>query len=566
MEILNKDSGKFSSKALGWAVLLFVLLLLPNIVVTCLGSDLEGNPLKRIAYLTLSILLVLLPSVFMRWRNYFLWMGTFFIFSPIEIGHVVFCKMPISTGLITSLFHTNFKETFELVSALYYYLVPLVALIVLYYWIALTKIPDEWTWSKNWKKGLLLSFILFNIGLWGAMRKLCQSTTDCSFTLYANTNAAFKGKYKKTYPADLIYGVGEFLCLEREIKIMNRRLADFSFKAKKEKGVPEREIYVLVIGESSRYSNFSVNGYHRETSPNLDNAENLVSYSKAGSEANLTEVALQLLLTRATADSPQTAYEEKALTDAFIECGYKTAWLGNQAANYEFVQRITGKMDYRDFPTTEFGAPDNYDEDLLPDFKRIIQENTSKQLIVLHLLGSHFRYNSRYPESFCRFQPALTGTSSYDVIEPANKDIFVNSYDNTVYYTDSILGEVIRQLESAEAIASMVYISDHAENLYDDERLMFMHGNTQPSEYEIHIPFFFWYSDAYKKFFPEKVNQIVQHKEKRISTRNLFYSFLSIAGITTPYDNPELDITSPAFKEDSVWKTITPDKRIIKTK
>ena len=142
----------------------------------------------------------------------------------------------------------------------------------------------------------------------------------------------------------------------------------------------------------------------------------------------------------------------------------------------------------------------------------------------------------------------------------------MNSYDNTVYYTDSILGEVIRQLESAEAIASMVYISDHAENLYDDERLMFMHGNTQPSEYEIHIPFFFWYSDAYKKFFPEKVNQIVQHKEKRISTRNLFYSFLSIAGITTPYDNPELDITSPAFKEDSVWKTITPDKRIIKTK
>lgn len=565
MEKLNKDSGMFSSKPFGWAILLFVLLLLPNIMVACLGSDLDGNPLKRVAYLIMSILLVLLPSVFMRWRRYFLWMGVFFIFSPIEIGHVVFCKMPISTGLITSLFHTNFKETFELVGAIYYYLIPLVALIFFYYWVASTKIPKEWTWSKSWKRGLLLSFVLFNVGLWGAMWKLSQST-DHLFTLYANTNAAFKGKYKKVYPTDLVYAVGEFLYLERKIKIMNKRLVDFSFQAKIAKGVPEREIYVLVIGESSRYANFSVNGYHRKTSPNLDSTKNLISYSKAGAEANLTEVALQLLLTRATADSPHTAYEEKALTDAFIECGYKTAWLGNQAANYEFIQRITGKMDFRDFPTTDFGAPENYDEDLLPDFKRIVQENAPKQLIVLHLLGSHFRYNARYPDSFCRFQPALTGTSSYDVIEPVNKNVLVNSYDNTVCYTDFILSEIIQQLESTGAIASMVYISDHAENLYDDERLMIMHGNTRPSEYEIHIPFFFWYSDAYKTFFPEKVNEIEQHKEKRISTRNLFYSFLSIAGITTPYDNQELDITSPFFKEDSVWRTLTPDKRIIKLK
>mgnify|MGYP004425587249 CR=1 FL=1 len=123
----------FSSKPFGWAILLFVLLLLPNIMVACLGSDLDGNPLKRVAYLIMSILLVLLPSVFMRWRRYFLWMGVFFIFSPIEIGHVVFCKMPISTGLITSLFHTNFKETFELVGAIYYYLIPLVALIFFYF-------------------------------------------------------------------------------------------------------------------------------------------------------------------------------------------------------------------------------------------------------------------------------------------------------------------------------------------------------------------------------------------------------------------------------------------------
>ena len=94
MEKLNKDSGMFSSKPFGWAILLFVLLLLPNIMVACLGSDLDGNPLKRVAYLIMSILLVLLPSVFMRWRRYFLWMGVFFIFSPIEIGHVVPVGMP----------------------------------------------------------------------------------------------------------------------------------------------------------------------------------------------------------------------------------------------------------------------------------------------------------------------------------------------------------------------------------------------------------------------------------------------------------------------------------------
>lgn len=555
----------FASKSCGWAVSLFTILLLPNLFVVFLSSDLVGNPFKQGVYLLFSVLVMLMPSLFMRWRTYFLTMGVFLLFAPIEIGYVLFCKMPITTGVLTSIFHTNSQEASELIGSYSYVLIPFMGMIVLYYWIAYTKIGKELRWTKAIKWGLGGIFIGFNLIMMVIVWKMTDNA-DSFFSHRELATTAFKGKYKKTYPCDFLYAVGAYVTIELSIKKMNKQLADFHFSAKENKPIADRKIQVLVIGESSRYSNFSINGYSRPTSPRLDSLSHLISYSKAGSEANLTEVALQLMLTRATSSDYERAHKEKALTDAFMECGYKTAWIGNQSANYGFVQRISRPMDYRYFSTTDFGATGNYDEELLPYFHQILQEKSQRQLIVIHLLGSHFRYNARYPEKFCRYQPSLQENTKYNAVNFANKQQIVNSYDNSIYYTDSILGEIIRELKATDAVASMVYISDHAENLYDDERMMVMHGNTNPSTYEVHIPFFFWYSDKYLAHYPEKVSEIEQHKDQRISTRNLFYSFLSIADITHQYENQELDITSPAFKADSVWRTLSPDKRIIKLK
>lgn len=553
----------FPSNKYGWMTLLFFLLLLPNLVVMFRSSDLAGDIPKQVAYLFFSCLILTVPALLFKAKVYFALSSLFLILSPIEIGHVILNKMPISIGLMSAILNTNNQEAFELIYSLKGYLLLFILILILYYWVLFTRIENKPIFTGKGKIVIFSLFALFNIALWGTMWKMSDYTDGAVYRLRA-ANSNFLMKYKKVYPCDLLAATTEVFAMEREIDRMQEQLKDFSFRAKRQDTLPGKEIYVLVIGESSRYGNYSLNGYNRPTSPLLDKQENLVSYSKALTTSNLTNIAIQQILTRATPDKPDIAYKEKALPDAFIECGFSTAWLASQSSSDRFVKRITADMDYTFFSTTDFDSADNYDGKLLPHLDSVLSLDKQKQLIVIHTLGSHFRYNARYPESFCRFTPSLHDNTGYDVVSPSNKEILVNSYDNSICYTDYVLNEIIRKVDAEKAVSAVAYLSDHAENLYDDERNLAVHGNTEPSIYELHIPLFIWTSAAYRDARPEKAEAIENHKEKKVSTSNLFHSFLDIAGLSYPEEDKGESVASPEFREDSVWYILTPDKRLIK--
>ena len=553
----------FPSNKYRWMTLLFFLLLLPNLAVMFRSSDVMGDIPKQAAYLFFSCLILIVPALLFKAKLYFSLSGLFLILSPIEIGHVLLNKMPISIGLMSAILNTNNQEAFELIYSLKGYVIFFLLILILYYWVLFTRIENKPIFTVKGKIVVFSLFAIFNIALWGMMWKMVDYTDGAIYRMRA-TNSSFLMKYKKIYPCDLIAATAEVFAMEREIDRMQEQLKDFSFRAEQQDTIPGKEIYVLVIGESGRYGNYSLNGYNRPTSPLLDKQENLVSYSKVLTTSNLTNIAIQQILTRATPDNPDIAYKEKALSDAFIECGFNTAWLASQSSSDRFVKRITADMDYTFFSTTDFDSADNYDGKLLPHLDSVLSRNKQKQLIVIHTLGSHFRYNARYPESFCRFTPSLHENTGYDVVSPSNKEVLVNSYDNSICYTDYVLNEIIRKVDDEKAVSAVVYLSDHAENLYDDERNLAVHGNTEPSIYELHIPLFIWTSAAYRNARPEKAEAIENHKEKKVSTSNLFHSFLDIAGISYPEENREQSFASPEFREDSVWYILTPDKRLIK--
>ncbi|WP_288206795.1 phosphoethanolamine transferase [uncultured Parabacteroides sp.] len=553
----------FPSNNYGWIFLLFFLLLLPNFVVMFRSSDLAGDIMKQIAYLFFSCLILFVPALLFKAKTYFTLSSIFLLFSPIEIGHVLLNKMPISIGLMSAILNTNNQEAFELIYSLKGYVILFLLILILYYWILFTKIENKPILSGQGKILVFSLFTLFNIALWLMMWKMSDYTDGAIYRLRA-ANSNFSMKYKKVYPCDLIAATAEVIGMEREIGEMQEQLKDFSFEAEREDTIPGKEIYVLVIGESSRYGNYALNGYNRPTTPLLNKQENLVSYSKVLTTSNLTNIAIQQILTRATPDKPDIAYKEKALPEAFIECGFNTAWLASQSSSDRFVKRITADMDYTFFSTTDFDSADNYDGKLLPHLDSVLSLDKQRQLIVIHTLGSHFRYNARYPESFCRFIPSLHENTGYDVVSPSNKEVLVNSYDNSICYTDYVLNEIIRKVDDQKAVSAVVYLSDHAENLYDDARNLAVHGNTEPSIYELHIPLFIWTSTAYRTVRPEKAEAIENHKEKKVSTSNLFHSFLDIAGIRYDGNNKEQSFASPEFREDSVWYILTPDKRLIK--
>ena len=93
--------------------------------------------------------------------------------------------------------------------------------------------------------------------------------------------------------------------------------------------------------------------------------------------------------------------------------------------------------------------------------------------------------------------------------------MMINAYDNAILYTDYFLNELISYVDSLDRPAVMLYMSDHGESFWDDERKLSMHGSYQISEYEYHVPLIIWYSEEYKAKYPHKVSAMQQNKTTR---------------------------------------------------
>jgi glucan phosphoethanolaminetransferase (alkaline phosphatase superfamily) len=123
--------------------------------------------------------------------------------------------------------------------------------------------------------------------------------------------------------------------------------------------------------------------------------------------------------------------------------------------------------------TIDFDADNNFDEKLWDFLSEVLQREEKKVLIVLHTLGSHFRYNFRHPPEYEIFKPSLKGSFDYNMISSKNKEMFINTYDNSIVYTDFFLATTIQKLDSLNAVSALAFVSDHGENLFDTPENIF---------------------------------------------------------------------------------------------
>jgi glucan phosphoethanolaminetransferase (alkaline phosphatase superfamily) len=112
----------------------------------------------------------------------------------------------------------------------------------------------------------------------------------------------------------------------------------------------------------------------------------------------------------------------------------------------------------------------------------------------------------------------------------------VNSYDNTVLYTDYIISEIIKPLLNKNAI--MIYISDHGEAL--GENNMWLHANE--SEIMHHTAALVWMSDRYKSNNKRKHSFLLQKQHKKQKTDFVYHSVIDAANIKTDVIDKELSI------------------------
>ena len=235
--------------------------------------------------------------------------------------------------------------------------------------------------------------------------------------------------------------------------------------------------------------------------------------------------------------------------DAFKETGFKTYWISNQIDHGNIsLHRDNADKKLLTPQSSKSTVNIHQDIELLAKLEAVLNEPGEKKFIVLHVQGSHYDYSVRYPNEFDVFKPSNKSikTLSNDY---KKKEVIVNSYDNSILYSDYILDSVITMIKSKQVLSSLMFISDHGENLFDDDRHLSQHAYPEPSKYIAHVPFLFWYSDELNKISPDKISYLNSNKNKKSTAQNVFYTFTDICGIKIPRIDSSLSLCSPEFKE-----------------
>ena len=366
------------------------------------------------------------------------------------------------------------------------------------------------------------------------------------------------------YPVNICYNL--YLAFERNAASENYREAsrDFKFEARSEHSATAPEVYVMVVGETARTHNFSLYGYPRNTNPLLSKTPGIKAFPNVTTQSNTTHKSVPMLLSAASAEDFERLFHEKGILAAFKEAGFHTVFISNQLPNHSFIDFLGEQADEHYFLKEESAQGSHYDEDLLQKLDRILPKADAsssahyryrKLFVVLHTYGSHFNYQERYPRSFAYFKP-----DSRSEAKSENRRDLLNAYDNTIRYTDYILHGIIERLQKWEGIqtktdgvygqpiSAMLYTSDHGENIFDDERCLFLHAAPKASDYELHVPFIIWTSERFSKQYPDILKALGENRSKQVqSSLSAFHTMLGIGGIQTRYRLDEYSVASGKY-------------------
>ena len=311
-------------------------------------------------------------------------------------------------------------------------------------------------------------------------------------------------------------------------------------------GQERRTLTVIVVGETARAANFSLNGYARETNPLLARQAGLINFSNVRSCGTATAVSVPCVFSALGRDgySQSKATSQEGLLDVLTHAGFDVIWRDNNSG----CKGVCARVKYEDLskpagPDSHCGAKECYDERLLEGLPELIRNSTRDLVIVLHQKGSHGpAYANRYPRAFSRFGPVCTSNR----FEECSRESIQAAYDNTILYTDYFLSKTIDMLRdiagSGGLDTAMLYFSDHGESL--GENNMYLHGAPYflaPRE-QTDVPMMLWISPGFSERFRLDRRCLNERRRQPLSHDNVFHSVLGMLDVNTAVLNPRLDL------------------------
>ena len=508
-------------------LLYLTVLILPNLIL-CITETMPLVGKLALVLLPLGIYWIVLTLFFrmsktMWWMLPVLFLGAFNI-----VLSYLFGKGVIAVDMWLNLTTSSPDEMGEMLSQIY----PAVVAVVVIYIPTLAYATYDIRKKTSLTKRFMKRQRIMGLGI----------TLLALPITYMATRTGEWSVLKDLFPVNVCYNLRLAMARQALSEQYLERSRDFTFQATDTDNDSIPKVVVLVIGETSRAANWQLNGYRRETTPLLAHTPNLLVFKDCMSQSNTTHKSIPILLSPATADDYDVLYHSKGLLAAFNEAGYHTAFISNEPRNKSFNDHL-GEQARETLFLRDHTDKTPMASLLLPETQRVLDTNAGNLLIVLHTYGSHSTYSDRYLANQSYFTPDKVIKATKE-----NREILINAYDNTIRYTDRMLQQIITMLQNSGRQAAMLFVSDHGEDIYDDERNLYLHASPWPSYYQLHVPFIIWTNDMYRTLHHERVKRLEERTDEPIQTDCVFPTLLGLGGISTPYGQDSLALTSTEYK------------------
>jgi glucan phosphoethanolaminetransferase (alkaline phosphatase superfamily) len=510
-----------------WIIVSNIYLILPLLI--SLNTENLLDPVTAWNIVTSISFLVLVHSLFKRPFYCYLLISPLFVTVLADLFITMIFKDRLTTAYI-SIAIAEIAEWRELLSTFPIEITIGLLTFIIYFAVTLFKVKNyKFTHSRKWS---LVFFLIFGI-IYFAVPVRQMKVYGYNFEqAFLDTMEHDFGSPHGIIPQS--YSMYRIFKLQEE-NILKKK--DFYFTNIKKEIIGESEVYIYIIGESARRQSWQLFGYNRKNNPNLATKDNLILFNDVISPWPFTQKSVLSMFTRADSFDFSKASKEKSFLSIFKGLGFKTYWFSTQPLDQfaGMIYQLANETNSIRYFTRK------YDSALIEPVKKLLHKlnkEKDKVFIVLHTKGSHFEYTNRYPKQFEKYPINMKLTK---------KQRTINAYDNSILYTDKFINDIIDLLKEENIISSIFYISDHGENLYDDENNFFGHG--YGTKYDTAIPMIFWYSNKFEQKFNPILSNLKINKDKKISIKNVFHSITDMAGITFDEQQRELSFFSKSFTE-----------------
>lgn len=378
---------------------------------------------------------------------------------------------------------------------------------------------------------------------------------------YENLTCDPKAKVTTSFSIAIILIGSIFLAIPRidylpfaVVKVTSRQLDNFALY-KQQKGVrlqklstltslklnpdvdKDGNLFVLVIGESQSASHIQAYGYQKATTPKLVERlkePNHLLFNNVFSSWPQTVQALSYALTNANQYNQVEVSDAYSLIEIARAVGFDTYWLSNQRkyGMYETPITVISSTANHEIWTNGSAKMEGvfFDEELVNRLPKV--EPNKNTLIIVHLMGSHQKYEKRVPKEFRQFTGA---------------DEVVASYDNSILYTDYVVDEIYNKAKKNPAFKALVYFSDHGE----EPHVVGGHDPVNVTYQMLKVPLFVYLSDSYSKNHLNLFESLKSNEHKYFSNDLIFDLMVSLMRIEgVPNFEESLNLSSKKYRLD----------------